>query len=386
MLNHYITPLSKLQIQSLNQSSSLKTLFHSTQFLAEQEINLEAYDLVILGVQEDRFRPAFEGCAQGADAIRKELYKLVKPRTELRILDLGNIAAGNSLADTYFALTQCLAILHKEKKISLILGGSQDLMAAQYASFKGLNPNMQLVLVDAKMDMEMHSDASLNNYLPRIIAHEPAYLFNITQAAYQGHFVEDDTYDAFERMNFDMLRVGSLRGNMQEIEPYCRNANMLGFSLNAIKAADAPAQMYPSPNGLSAEEACQLCKYAGMSNDLLSAGLFDYNPQYDRNNSSAALMAQMAWYFMEGISNRRNDYPIAESKDYLIYHTTNKHMNTELTFYKSVLSNRWWMEVPYPHERSKHEGKFLVPCSYKDYQTAQNDEIPDRWMKTYQKL
>jgi hypothetical protein len=137
---------------------------------------------------------------------------------------------------------------------------------------------------------------------------------------------------------------------------------------------------------MSGEEACQLCRYAGMSNDLMSAGFYDLNPSQDRNHVSSALVAQMIWYFMEGYTNRRNDYPVAESKDYLIYHTTNKNMNRELTFYKSVLSNRWWMEVPYPHERSKHEGKFLVPCSYKDYQTAQNDEIPDRWMKTYQKL
>ncbi|MCG9880951.1 MAG: formimidoylglutamase [Bacteroidia bacterium] len=386
MLNHYLSHFTASQIQSFKSGNSLKTLFHSCTFFQNQDIDFSEYDLVILGVNEDRFRPNFAGCAAAPDAIRKELYKLVKPRTEIKILDLGNIAAGNSLQDTYFALTQTLAILHKEKKTSLVLGGSQDLISAQYASFKGLNPNMQLILVDAKADMEIHEDASLNNYLPRIIAHEPAYLFNITQAAYQGHFVEADTYDAFESMNFDMLRLGSLRGNMQEIEPYCRNANMLGFSINAIKAADAPAQENPSPNGLSAEEACQLCKYAGMSTDLLSAGFYDLNPSLDIHHANTALVAQMAWYFMEGISNRRNDYPSAESKDYLIYHTTNKQMNRELTFYKSVLTNRWWMEVPYPHERSQHEGKFLVPCSYKDYQTAQNDEIPDRWMKTYQKL
>jgi hypothetical protein len=44
------------------------------------------------------------------------------------------------------------------------------------------------------------------------------------------------------------------------------------------------------------------------------------------------------------------------------------------------------MEVPYPNERSKHKGMFMVPCNYSDYQAAQNDEIPDRWLKTYHKL
>ncbi|MCF8253498.1 MAG: formimidoylglutamase [Bacteroidia bacterium] len=386
MNSDYLHPLSNTFIRSLDQSISHKTLFQSTYFFEGREVDLSQYDIAILGIKEDRFRPEFEGCGKAADEVRKELYKLVKPRTDIRLLDLGNIEAGNQLSDTYFALQHTLAELMKAKIVTLIIGGSQDLIYPQYASFQGLNPNMQLLLVDSKMEMQIHEEKKKNNYLPNIIAHEPEFLFNISHAAYQGHFVESETYDAFERMNFDMLRLGSLRGNMQEIEPYCRNASMLAMSMQAIKASDAPAQNFPSPNGISAEEACQLARYAGMSNDLLSAGFYDLNPTQDRNHTSSALLAQMLWYFIEGYTNRRNDYPVAESKDYLIYHTTNKNMNRELTFYKSVLSNRWWMEVPYPHERSKHEGKFLVPCSYKDYQTAQNDEIPDRWMKTYQKL
>lgn len=386
MFTHYVHPLSSANIQSFNQSISAKTLFHSTHFFDGTEIDLSKFDLVILGVSEDRFRNEYEGCAKASLSVRKELYQLVKPRTDIRILDLGNIEAGNSISDTHFALNQTLAVLNKAKIVSIVLGGSQDLIASQYASFQGVTHNMQVVVVDAKADMQTHESVQSSNYLPRIIAHEPEFLFNITQAGYQGHFVEPETYDAFERMNFDMMRLGSLRGNMQEIEPYCRNSNMLAFSMNAIKASDAPAQKHPSPNGLSGEEACQLCRYAGMSNDLLSAGFYDLNPSYDLNHITSALQAQMIWYFIEGYTARRNDYPVAESKDYLIYHTTNKNISHELTFYKSVLSNRWWMEVPYPHERSQHEGKFLVPCSYKDYQTAQNDEIPDRWMKTYQKL
>ena len=382
----YLKALSPATIQALSQDISSKTLFHSTHFFDGNMPNLAEFDMVIIGVKEDRFRPNYAGCAAAPNEVRKSLYKLVKPRTDIKILDLGDISAGNQVSDTYFALTSTLEALHKAKILSIVIGGSQDLIAAQYSSFQGLNHNMQLLLVDSKVEMQTFAQAEENNYLPKIISHEPEFLFNITQAAYQGHFVEAETYDAFERMNFDMLRLGSLRGNMQEIEPYCRNANMLGFSLQAVKAADAPGQFEASPNGMSGEEACQLSRYAGMSNDLLSAGFYDLNPRYDQNQVSSSLVAQMIWYFMEGYTARRNDYPVTESKDYITYHTTTKNMSHELTFYKSVLSNRWWMEVPYPHERSVHEGKFLVPCSYKDYQTAQNDEIPDRWMKTFQKL
>jgi hypothetical protein len=44
------------------------------------------------------------------------------------------------------------------------------------------------------------------------------------------------------------------------------------------------------------------------------------------------------------------------------------------------------MEVPYPKNRNEQEGSFMVPCNYSDYETALTDEIPDRWIKAFQKL
>jgi hypothetical protein len=34
----------------------------------------------------------------------------------------------------------------------------------------------------------------------------------------------------------------------------------------------------------------------------------------------------------------------------------------------------------------KYERHYLVPCSYSDYETALNDDIPDRWWQVYKKL
>jgi hypothetical protein len=45
------------------------------------------------------------------------------------------------------------------------------------------------------------------------------------------------------------------------------------------------------------------------------------------------------------------------------------------------------MEIPYPPTKGlKFERHTLLPCSYKDYEMAVNNEIPDRWWQTYQKL
>ena len=39
-----------------------------------------------------------------------------------------------------------------------------------------------------------------------------------------------------------------------------------------------------------------------------------------------------------------------------------------------------------PKQGNKYERHQLVPCDYDDYKKAMNNEIPNLWWKTYQKL
>jgi hypothetical protein len=219
-----------------------------------------------------------------------------------------------------------------------------------------------------------------------MIAHQPNYLFNIVHMGNQNYFIEQESLDSFEKMNFDLMRLGNIRSKIQETEPLMRNADMLVMSLNSIRAADCPASVDANPNGFFGEEICQLSRYAGMGNDLSTIGFYDLKATNDIDGRSAKLVSQMMWYFIDGVYARKHDYPTSESKDYMIYRTTFQNGDYQIVFYKNTSTDRWWMEVPYPKERSQHKGMFMVPCSYSDYQAALNDEIPDRWMKAYQKL
>ena len=62
-------------------------------------------------------------------------------------------------------------------------------------------------------------------------------------------------------------------------------------------------------------------------------------------------------------------------------------IHREIIFFKSNKSARWWMEVPYPPTSgTKYERHHMVPCNKLDYDNAMNNEMPDLWWKTYQKL
>ena len=60
--------------------------------------------------------------------------------------------------------------------------------------------------------------------------------------------------------------------------------------------------------------------------------------------------------------------------------------NTEIEFFKSNLSGRWWMGVPFKKLESEDFDKYFVACSYADYEKANKGSVPSRWVKTYNRF
>ena len=61
---------------------------------------------------------------------------------------------------------------------------------------------------------------------------------------------------------------------------------------------------------------------------------------------------------------------------------------SEIVFYKSLKSDRWWMEVPCAdtERRERYLQHTLIPCSYADYEHAMHNEIPPLWWHYYNRL
>jgi len=181
------------------------------------------------------------------------------------------------------------------------------------------------------------------------------------------------------------VRIGSLRGQVEITEPCLRNSQVCIFDMACLKFAEAQGSPFSSPNGLGAQEACQVARYAGISPKLFTLGLYGYSEEKDANHDTAQLMAQMIWYFIEGISHRKTEDPVKEQEKFLQYRTALNNGQHEIVFYKSRTSGRWWMEIPHPKNNRENTFPIVVPCSYTDYQVACNNEMPDRWWRVFQK-
>ena len=349
-------------------------------------------DIAIVGVLEDRNAVNNSGCALAPDYVREKLYQLHEGAYNTKIVDLGNIVQGASVSDTYIALKTVANELIKKNIIPVILGGGHDLTYAQYLAYESLEEKVDLVVIDPCFDMDDDDfdtdsiETTSSSYLNKIFLHQPNYLFNYSNLGYQTYFASQDSLAVMENLYFDVHRLGQVSGNIAVAEPVVRNANMISFDIGAIRSSDASGNANAGPNGFYGEEACQIARYAGFNDKLSSVGFYEFNPAYDSNGQTAMLIAQMVWYFIDGVYNRKRDFPLNPKSQYLFYKTNLKHEGHELVFVKSKKSDRWWMQVPYPNKGSLNERFHLVPCRYDDYKTAVSGEMPDLWWRTYQKL
>ena len=349
--------------------------------------SITAQSVVLIGCLESR-RSKSNISESGLNAIRKSFYSLSDHFPSLQIIDFGNIFPGESVEDTYFALTSVVAEIVKTKGIALIIGGGQDLTYANYLAYQKLEQIVNVVSIDSRFDMgDLQDDISADCFLQKIVLHQPNILFNYSNLGHQSYYVQLKELDLMKNMYFDTYRLGQVQSYLEEAEPVIRTADLVSFDCTSIRTSDNPANHRKEPNGFYGEEACAISRYIGLSDKISSFGIFEFDDGLDVNQQSTSLIGQMLWYFCWGVANRKSDYPFTDKSENVKYIVSIENGQYDIVFYKSPRSDRWWMEVPYPSLKGeKYERHFMIPCSYADYTLACSNEIPDRWWQTYQKL
>lgn len=319
---------------------------------------------------------------------RKCFYNLFAGNWKSQVFDLGVINPGNTVEDTHAALAEVVSELIKAKVFPVIIGGSQDLTLAVYRGYQHLEQTVNILDVDRSLDMGSPEEKlSPGNWLSKIIVHKPGYLFNYSLLGYQSYFVNPEELALLGKMYFDSFRLGEFYSDEKMVEPLVRNADILSFDMNAIRSSDYRFNQGEMPHGLYGEDACRIMRYAGWSDKLTSLGIFNFSYESNRHQGDVNLLAQMIWYFIEGYNLRKKDYPVGTKTSYTRYTVSIDDFKDEIVFYKSDKSGRWWMEVPYPEIKGmKFQRHLLVPCNYDVYQRALQNEMPDLWWKTFQKL
>ena len=316
---------------------------------------------------------------------RESFYELqIGTNWKSNLYDLGDILPGQDLKDTYFALSQVVSELVKINVIPVIIGGSQDLLLPIYDAYGKLEQTINICSVNHTLNLGSPDvPENANGYLSHLLLKRPCYLFNHANIGLQVPYSNPKEIELFEKLYFDVCRLGEFNDDFKKAEPHLRNSDMISINFESIKASET-MDNNGIPNGFYAEQICQISKYAGISDKVSSLGIFN-NKNYTPIGDS--LLAQIIWYFIDGIASRFGDFPKGAKEEYKKFTVFMQDTNHELIFYKSNKSERWWMEVPYPSTKGmKNERHFIIPCNKEDYQKAMKNELPNLWWKTYQKL
>lgn len=339
--------------------------------------NISKVNVAIIGIPFDSSKVETYS-PESPNKIRAEIYQLSKFDTKLKIADFGNLKPASSIKGNYQALRDIIDYFNESEIVTIIIGGSQDLSIGVCEAFKG-NNFFSFSTVDAFLDIKKGKELfDSNNYLSRLFISKPGF-FQFNLIGFQSHFVTSESINKIQNTGTH-IRLGSLRDNIGIAEPVLRNTDFLSFDINSIKHTDAPGKYKISPNGLRSEEACQLAKYAGLSNRLKVFGLFDVLSNKDENDLTVKLAAQIIWYFLEGIVNRDNDNPDS-NENCVMFQVEVEGIDRPIVFYRNTKTNQWWIEI-----ETDEKAKFHFACSENEYVVASNNEIPGLWLNYIQKI
>ncbi len=346
--------------------------------------DLDGIKLAIIGVPENRNNINYIGEDFQLNEIRKSLYALFPGNWMTSLADLGNIMKGETVEDTYFALKSTVKDLLNNDIIPIIIGGSQDLTYANYRAYDEIISMVNIVNVDSNFDLGDSAKPIKNtSFLGKIIVEQPYNLFNYSTIGYQTYFNPQEEIDLMEKLYFEAYRLGEITNNVNFVEPIMRDANIVSLDLRSIRSSELSSKQKFSPNGFDGREICAISRYAGISNKVSSFGIYEYKPSKD-DEATSMLIAQIIWYFIEGVNCRVLDDDFSDLNSYQKY--TVLIEDDELIFYKSNKMGRWWIEIPFlPNINNKLKRHTLLPCMHDDYIDATNGKIPERWHKAFKK-
>lgn len=342
------------------------------------------FDLAIAWIEENRWNEVeLTGETRFFERCMKDLATLYAHDCNPSILNLGVFKSGNSVSDTEAGLSEVIEFLLQCKVLPVIIGAARNITYAAYKAFQSSETIANITSIDNYLNIDESGD---QGYIGRIIKEQPNFLFNYSNVGYQTYFVAPAELELADSLYFDAYRLGMVRGNIPHVEPVIRSAEIISCSLEVIKGSDFGGANAAQPNGFYAEEFCQIMRYAGLAEKAKVVLLTDLNVRAD-SDRDAILMAEILWCFIDGFYGRKPEIPGSNRNEFLKYRVPIRNDDFQLVFYKSMATDRWWMEVPVPPQyANKYRKHHMVPCGYEDYLIATKDDLPERWWKAYKKM
>lgn len=326
-------------------------------------------DSIVLLFVSDYRGARGEAEVQDFTNIRREFYSLSQLDFEIPIVDLGDLISGKSVEDTHYILQEVLSACHYKNAIPVIIGGSNDLA---FSLFSGLNfhqENINYTQISNIISLKQGESINENTFLSKILGSKNFSIKNYHHLGYQKHLNEVDSVKLIKEVDFDIVRLAEMMNSTHKTEPYFRKADLVTVNCDAIESFGEPFSMNPQVNGLNRREICAYMKEIGLSENLKSVGIFNYNI-YSDNQLNHQLLAQMLWYLIEGINIQRSHPKEREFETYWVMVGEESY-----AFQRDTFRNLWYFG------EMDEVTKDLIPCSREDFELAKKGNLSVRFLR-----
>ena len=369
MTSDYLSPISKKLIDFKNKlpSDSLgnKIVLYDTKKFDYSEI-----DIAVIGINEYRNSVEVKSNFIDLNIFRKEFYSLFYGDWNVNILDLGDLINGDSYNDTYFAFKTISDELLRQNVKLIVVGGGNDFVYPLYQSLSKTDSRLNISSIDNRFDFgKIGKDFNSNSYMSKIIMDKNNCLNHFCNIGYQTFLNSQEEIDLLNKLNFEFHRIGKINRDIQKVEPLLRDTHLLSIDFKSIKASELNFA-HNFPNGFEGDQICSISRYAGLSNSISAIGFFELL----NSSISSSLLSQAIWYFIEGFCLRIEETPKSNNFNGYTYNVLCE--GTNLKFYNSELSQKWWVE--FLDDKQALNNNELIPCSRKDYVKACDEVLSDR--------
>ena len=360
MFQHWIQPVDPKEINGQLPFAPYQIGHVLSAYLQEQHIPRGSVVLI--------------GLSKAVDAVRRHLYRMHTHDGQLLLYDLGNFKG--EPGPQWDGL---IAELVNAEVLPVWIGLKKEHVTALLEAYARAVPGS---IVPLFVDEHIASGHPYHtNYIDEVYRALRDRLGPVTVLGYQQHLSQLETHQVAVPILRGM-RLGQIRANPVDAEPYIRDAHVAAVMMTALRQADMPGRPGANPSGLSCEEMCQLMRYMGLNEKLrcMAIGNFAIGSDLD-GQLTASCIAQQIWYFLQGVAAQQKECQqwsdLEQLQQYVFFP---EDCDTGFIFYHSEQTDRWWVASKEDIERKK-DLSVLRACTRDDFEACKQNRLSDRLLE-----
>lgn len=261
------------------------------------------------------------GAALGPEAFRRSWAQLSGlENLNHHLFNFGDVGPiENDVASNHEKAAALIAKAHTKSGISVVVGGGHD---HGYSHLLGIRESLSkshkklrlgCINIDAHLDVRK-PEPEITSGSPFYLALESSVIdasrlieFGIQKQCNGASLWEYARKEKIPVVLFENIRdgkaVSSFRLHLTKLAKIC-DAIVLSVDLDALAQGFAPGVSAPQPEGFTPSEVFEMIRIAGANKKIVSLGIFELNPEHDRDDQTARVAANCAFHFIESVMNR----------------------------------------------------------------------------------